>query len=139
MRLIAHIKKNDLLIARASVDDADGEHPAETAAKGMEQMLRDMRRNNGDMSRGDGEQAARDLADFEALNEAYGQAIETALIDRADAVSTGMARDGVATMHTGMIAFAPGATIGMTIHFEAKSDASVAETEAFVDRMLQRA
>lgn len=139
MRFVGHIHKNGNLVARASVDDAEGESPFETAAKGMNQMVRDMRRNNGEMNRGETEEAVRDLADFQQLNEAYGRMIEEALGDREGKTITGYARGGHMALFDGMTVFAESRSKGMTCTFEAKTDGWIAETSDFLDRVLQRA
>lgn len=141
MRFVGFIKKDGNLVARASVDDAEGETPERTAEKGMDQMLRDMRRNNQEMARPTTDAARRDAAGFDVLNKAYGDVIVRALADRREAVHTGFLSRGDephATLHAGMVVRAEGEK-GMTCHFEAKSDEWIAETDTFLDRVMQRA
>lgn len=137
MRFVAHIKSGDLLIARASVDDQPGEQAIDTATRGIDQMRRDMRRNNRELAEGASDKARADLVEFEMLTEAYGEMIVDALANRKGTMRTGNAQGGRVQIRSNMTTMLQ--EPGMTVLMEAHDDEWIACRKKFLEDMTPTA
>lgn len=72
MRFVAHIRRENYTIARASIDNQEGDTPEVISARAMEALTRDLKRTNHDTYLLDTEEKKQRVKIYEILVNQYG-------------------------------------------------------------------